>query len=323
MKIILFFKFAKLVTKSFHSFSKKGRGKVYLISRPLFCLSRSDIKKLCFLWQLPIYPDKTNEKLKFSRNRIRKQLIPTIRFYFNCHIDTLLFQFITIVSGQEVFINYVSYRLFSTNFLVRKKYIGLNTALLKTVPLAIKQKIIKDYLESFFTVSLQFSYIENFLQFLNKQKRYKNELLKSKKKNNYFFAFFPIFQSLYKNTNFYKNYYQREYINFNDISLNFLVNKISSESIFHKKKKKNLIFLKNFIKIKVIWIITSSKQKKKASLAEIIFLLKTTKLFQPSNQIKNDYSSNKTNRFKIYNTVPRYFFLPKVGTIVFFMSNNP
>lgn len=58
--------------------------------RPLLVLNRYQTKKLCQLWEMPAYPDQTNEELVFTRNRIRKQLLPILRSFFNPQIDAVL-----------------------------------------------------------------------------------------------------------------------------------------------------------------------------------------------------------------------------------------
>ena len=58
--------------------------------RPLLVLNRYQTKKLCQLWEMPVYPDQTNEELVFTRNRIRKQLLPILRSFFNPQIDAVL-----------------------------------------------------------------------------------------------------------------------------------------------------------------------------------------------------------------------------------------
>ena len=62
------------------------------VIRPLLGLSRGDVTRLCANWNLPVYPDVTNEKLQFLRNRLRKQLFPLLRCLFNPRLDKSLFQ---------------------------------------------------------------------------------------------------------------------------------------------------------------------------------------------------------------------------------------
>ncbi len=46
--------------------------------RPLLIFSRNDTLKICKEMNLPIWQDPTNESLKISRNRIRKQVLPIL-----------------------------------------------------------------------------------------------------------------------------------------------------------------------------------------------------------------------------------------------------
>ena len=67
-----------------------GRRRHQLV-RPLLGLNRYDALKLCKNLHLPVYPDVTNEKLQFLRNRLRKQLLPLLRYLFNPRFDENLF----------------------------------------------------------------------------------------------------------------------------------------------------------------------------------------------------------------------------------------
>jgi tRNA(Ile)-lysidine synthase TilS/MesJ len=75
-------------------FPYKGKGigkRRHQLVRPLLSLNRHDALKLCKNMYLPIYPDVTNEKLQFLRNRLRKQLLPLLRYLFNPQFDKNLF----------------------------------------------------------------------------------------------------------------------------------------------------------------------------------------------------------------------------------------
>ena len=71
------------------------------IARPLLSISRFEIKKICFFWKLPIYPDTSNQKVTFLRNRVRRQLSPTIKFFFNSKIENIFLQLAEIVETED------------------------------------------------------------------------------------------------------------------------------------------------------------------------------------------------------------------------------
>ena len=65
----------------------------YTIVRPLINCSRRTITMACVLSKLPVYPDLTNAKVRYSRNRLRKQIIPSLQFFFNPQVEKALFKF--------------------------------------------------------------------------------------------------------------------------------------------------------------------------------------------------------------------------------------
>lgn len=65
----------------------------FFLMRPLFSLTRLDTFCICESLKLPIYPDKSNLRVDFLRNRIRKQILPAIRILLNPQFDTILCKF--------------------------------------------------------------------------------------------------------------------------------------------------------------------------------------------------------------------------------------
>ena len=86
----------------FPSTKVEGKERLALV-RPLLALSRHDVKQLCQFWRMPIYPDRTNEQLRFSRNRVRKQLLPMLRSFFNPQIDGVLSQLGEILLLEQLY----------------------------------------------------------------------------------------------------------------------------------------------------------------------------------------------------------------------------
>lgn len=79
--------------------------KIFLL-RPFFSFHRYDISKFCYLFEFPLIADPTNELLRFSRNRLRHQIIPLTRYFYSKNFDFLLWKFLDIKSyDQESFQN--------------------------------------------------------------------------------------------------------------------------------------------------------------------------------------------------------------------------
>ena len=98
----------------FPSTKVKGKERLTLV-RPLLALSRHDVKQLCQFWRMPIYPDRTNEQLRFSRNRVRKQLLPMLRCFFNPQVDVVLSQLGEILLLEQLYIELVHGKLSRSN----------------------------------------------------------------------------------------------------------------------------------------------------------------------------------------------------------------
>ena len=73
------------------------------VSRPLLKMHRFEIRQFVRFWKLPIYSDQSNKKTNFSRNKVRKQLMPTLRIFFNPQIDTVLLNFAEIRKCEQLY----------------------------------------------------------------------------------------------------------------------------------------------------------------------------------------------------------------------------
>lgn len=165
--------FQKITThKSFHQnyflkiFIKKTDilSNSHLLVRPILNLHRFDSKKLSIFWELPIYPDISNKKTHYYRNRIRRQLLPTLRFFFNPQIDSILLQFAEILTTEQVYLDITTNRLKYEFKLKNKDITQLNSSLFHGIPLAIQRKLVKKFLETYICKQVCFLQIEYTLQ---------------------------------------------------------------------------------------------------------------------------------------------------------------
>ncbi len=133
------------------------------ILRPFLPLNRWEITKLCIFWKLPLYIDTSNKLTHFRRNRLRLQILPTLKIFFNPKIDTALTRFIEIINSENSYFYYqlkdfkkfFQIQSFNTKGLKknRKPYWSLY------LPDVIKRKLYKQLLESDFR-QLTFNEIE-------------------------------------------------------------------------------------------------------------------------------------------------------------------
>ena len=152
----------------------------YILVRPFLSLTRFDLKKICNSWKIPLFPDQSNQKLKYQRNRIRKQILPTLRFFFNPQIDTTIYQFIEILNSEQEYMDFITARIvngFPLGNNQKQTIVELETSFINVLPLPIRRKLIKQFLMRFaHKKNYKFFDVEQFLQqisracFLKEQK---------------------------------------------------------------------------------------------------------------------------------------------------------
>lgn len=141
-----------------------------LLVRPVLNLHRFDLQKLLNFWKLPIYPDKSNKKNYYYRNRIRKQLLPTLKFFFNPQIDIILLQFSEILTAEQTYLEIVTNRLKYDFYTKNNSIFQLNIELFYSIPLAIQRKLVKKFLKNFTYKQIYFFQIEYILRSITKEK---------------------------------------------------------------------------------------------------------------------------------------------------------
>ena len=77
----------------------------YKMIRPLLNCSRSEISLICTQTKIPVYPDKSNKTIQYSRNRLRKQIFPSIKLFFNPKVEDALSNFADLASEEQYLLN--------------------------------------------------------------------------------------------------------------------------------------------------------------------------------------------------------------------------
>lgn len=175
-----FIKNVKLFKKTDFFFNEKNLKKKIII-RPLLLQSRFDTQKICGKFKFPVFPDKSNQKKFYSRNRIRKQLLPTLRFFFNPQIDLSLWKFSTISTEEEKVINNLLKIFIEDIITENKKIFCFNLKLFDFCPLSIQRKVCFIFFQKKLSLNLNYYIINKFIKLLSN----KIETIKKlKKKNN-------------------------------------------------------------------------------------------------------------------------------------------
>lgn len=161
---------AERKTKFFYSSFLEKRRHTLLLHRPLLSISRGDVKKVCHLWQFPLHPDVSNQSFQYGRNRIRKQLLPTLRFHFNRQLDGTLLQFTKLTSTELLYMEYLAQRLIPFICVLKRGYLAFHVGGLNPLPLAMKRQILKRGLERYATPSLNLCHVDNLFHFVEKKR---------------------------------------------------------------------------------------------------------------------------------------------------------
>ena len=101
-------------------FLKKSKPKYlnlsYKIYRPLISFSRLNVLKFCEFWSLPVYPDGTNFNIKLIRNRLRLELIPYLKWFFNKNLFNKISQIQNILDFENQYFQLLLQKIFLTFF---------------------------------------------------------------------------------------------------------------------------------------------------------------------------------------------------------------
>ena len=177
----------------FTSLNKFSSTKIYnennyfFFSRPLLSLHRFDIQKICFFCKLPVFADKTNQKLFYSRNRIRKQVLPLFRFFFNPEIDKLLFQFSEILNDEQDYLNLITNKFYNQLEYKNTQYKYLDPSIFSKLPYLFCRKILKKTFETYYTKRINFFIIETLVTVLTNTSYSKLYLDRNIQNKNLFF----------------------------------------------------------------------------------------------------------------------------------------
>ena len=166
--------------------------------RPLLGTTRSEIRNLLFLWNLPSWPDSSNQIIAIRRNRIRRQLMPYIRLHYNPKLDQALARWSEIVYAENIYLNRLTFMIFSqievriNNSFYNICTNGIDIRVLRSCPIVFQRRILKLFLYKQIKLPLSFRYIEHIrLFFLCNQQSGSIFQQKNKTKENFFLLKYP------------------------------------------------------------------------------------------------------------------------------------
>nr|YP_009397384.1 tRNA Ile-lysidine synthetase [Dasyclonium flaccidum]ARW66570.1 tRNA Ile-lysidine synthetase [Dasyclonium flaccidum] len=133
--------------------ARKLNKDIYII-RPLINIKRDNTYYLCKKHYLPIWSDITNYNYNIQRNRVRNELIPYLRQYFNNNVENNLKYLIKYYHYDNEYIKQNTIKFYISS--IHEKFIAINYKKVNKQHFALQIRVI------------QLFYFHNFNRYLNK-----------------------------------------------------------------------------------------------------------------------------------------------------------
>ncbi|WP_413171285.1 tRNA lysidine(34) synthetase TilS [Anabaena azotica] len=132
-----------------------------ILVRPLLEVTRSQTQLFCQEFNLPIWEDSTNQNLQYARNRIRQELIPYLKANFNPQVESNLAQTAELLQAEVEYLEQTARQLrLEASAKGENDILQLNRRLLKTVPLALQRRVMRQVLQEILPDAPNFEHIE-------------------------------------------------------------------------------------------------------------------------------------------------------------------
>ncbi len=130
--------------------------------RPLLETTRSTTGKFCQDLQLPIWSDITNQDVKYSRNRIRQQLLPYLQDNFNPQVESALAQTAELLQAEVEYLQQISEQLYREVVVESPCQIPekIHRRQLQTIPIALQRRVMRQVLQKMLPCAPNFEHIE-------------------------------------------------------------------------------------------------------------------------------------------------------------------
>ncbi|WP_204106432.1 MULTISPECIES: tRNA lysidine(34) synthetase TilS [Spirulina sp. CCY15215] len=131
---------------------------IHLI-RPLLEVSRSQTGEFCREFQLPVWEDILNENLHYARNRLRAKVIPYLKEYFNPQTEKNLAQTAELLRADVEYLETEAGK-YLEEAIVAGENLTLDRRILRSLPLSLQRRILRQFLRRSLPNSPAFEQIE-------------------------------------------------------------------------------------------------------------------------------------------------------------------
>lgn len=145
--------------------------------RPLLNVSRAETFQFCQQFQLPIWEDAANQDLNYARNRIRTDVLPYLKTHFNPQVETTLAQTAELLRADVEYLENAARQLLQQAMAPtgwdqpEATPTGLNRTALRTIPLALQRRVMRQFLQRTIPRTPTFEQIEALTNLINAPNR--------------------------------------------------------------------------------------------------------------------------------------------------------
>jgi tRNA(Ile)-lysidine synthase len=143
--------------------------------RPLLEVTRAETGEFCHKAGLKIWEDTTNQDLAYTRNRIRRSLIPDLQT-FNPQVERALAQTAELLTADVAYLEAAATDVYERAIAEHENLPCLDRTILKSVPLAIQRRVLRQFLRHLPSAP-RFEQIEKLVELLDAPNRSQSEPL--------------------------------------------------------------------------------------------------------------------------------------------------
>lgn len=137
--------------------------------RPLLNVSRQETGEFCQQFQLPVWDDILNQNLKYTRNRIRHNLLPYLQTHFNPQVEKTLAQTAELLRSDVEYLEDSAQQLLDEA--ISLDLAGINRLRLRHTPLALQRRVMRQFLQNYLKTAPTFEQIESLNNLINAPNR--------------------------------------------------------------------------------------------------------------------------------------------------------
>lgn len=141
--------------------------------RPLLEITRAETAQFCQDYPLEVWEDTTNQNWHYARNRIRQELLPYLQTHFNPQIEQVLAQTAELLQAEVEYLESAAMALRQQAAAedrrdegANKKAPRLNRSLLKSAPLALQRRVMRQFLQAILPIAPKFEHIEKLVSLI-------------------------------------------------------------------------------------------------------------------------------------------------------------